>query len=278
MSIEVMGHPVALNGKLYIRGYSNCTDTVLNYTPDDEQWARLPPPLEEFTLATLRGQLLVVGGREVIEKSNKILTFDERHEKWVQSYSPMPKAVILPAVVEYQHWLIVAGGRNSKGFQILDVNILDTDDDAWKAVEPLPTTDVYYSTVSTDKEDSVYLIGQNTKTVLRAFGPTLAFGDRSKAWETLLNAPYYHSSPVTIGNNTLLTVGGSDKPDGRNPTTSIQMYNPSTNQWTKVGDLPEPMVDPFCVIDNSELFVLGNSSLRSIYVSTLNYSYQEMSD
>ena len=279
-TIKLLGRPVALNGKLYVRakGYSNRPDTILEYTPDDDQWAILPPPLQEFTLATLRGQLLAVGGREVIEKSNKIFTFDERSEKWVQSYSPMPKAVTFPAVAEYQHWLMVAGGRISNGFQILDVNILDTDDDTWKAAQPLPTFEAYCSTVTTNKEDLMYLVGQATKTVLRAYGPALAFGDRSKTWETLPNAPYYHSSPVTIGNNALLTVGGSDKPGGSICTTSIQMYNPSTNQWTKVGDLPEPMVDPFCVIDNSELFVLGNSSLRSIYVSKLNYSYQEISD
>ncbi|XP_064388827.1 probable serine/threonine-protein kinase drkD [Halichondria panicea] len=67
--------PVASNGKLYIRGWSNGTRTVLVYTPDQESWGKLPPPVMHFTIATLRGRLLVVGGEDksTHEKTNTIL-------------------------------------------------------------------------------------------------------------------------------------------------------------------------------------------------------------
>ena len=57
---------VALNGKIYIRsGDRDDNVTVLEYTPGSDQWAELPPPpVRKFTVATLRGQLLVVGGRD----------------------------------------------------------------------------------------------------------------------------------------------------------------------------------------------------------------------
>ena len=264
---DVRSHPVALNGKLYARGWSwrGETQIVLEYTPSHDKWTDLPPPpVECFTMATLKGQLLVVGGEDTStrKKTNTILTFNEHSQRWIQSRPAMPTALTYPVVIGYKDHLIVAGGRNSDGNTIPDVNILDTTSNKWKTAQPLPSTESYYTVLI---EDTQYLVGRITRTVLRAHVPTLLSGAKSGVWETLPNAPYRDSSLVTIG-NTLLTVGGRDMPWGGNPTISIQMYNPTTNQWTRVGDLPKPMSSPHCVIMNSELFVFHNQSVR---VSTL---------
>ena len=270
--MSVYNQPVALNGKLYVKGESWGTWTVLEYTPGDDQWTDLPPlSVYNFTVATLRGQLLVVGGRDksTHKKTNTILTFSEHSQRWIQSHPAMPTALTFPAVIGYQDHLIVAGGYNSKNNRIPDVDILDTTSNKWKTAQPLPSTDNYYTVLI---EDTQYLVGQSTQTVLRAHVPTLVSGAKSGVWETLPNAPYYHSSPVTIG-NTLLTVGGSDKPQGGNLTASIHMYSPTTNQWTRVGDLPEPIHYPCCIVMNSDLFLLGNVFTYSVSVSNLSYDH-----
>ncbi len=90
----VYGQPVAINGKVYTKGRSNGTLTVLVYTPDQDSWDELPPPpVRGFTIATLRGRLLVVGGQDksTNEKTNTILTFDESSRQWVRSLPRMPK-------------------------------------------------------------------------------------------------------------------------------------------------------------------------------------------
>ena len=272
--MKVHDQPVSLNGKLYIRGVLK-RNTVLEYTPGLDQWEKLPPPLvENFSIATLRGQLLVVGGesKSTSVKTNTILTFDEHSRQWVQSYPTMPIARISPAVVGYQDYLIVMGGQSSYYSWIPNVNILDTTTNKWRTAESLPCVDTYYTTLV---EDFMYLIGPNTKVVLRAHVPTLIsgvqsgvptfiYGAQSGIWEKLQKTPYHWSSPVTNG-NTLLTVGGSDW--SGNPTTSIQMYDPTTNQWTRVGDLPEAMINSRGIIINSELFVFGSSS---VYASKLH--------
>ena len=259
--------PVALNGKLYVRGVSWGTETVVEYTPGRDKWTKLPlPPVEDFTIATLRGKLLVVGGEDKStgKKTNTILTFDEHSQRWIQSHPAMPTALTSLAVIGYQDHLIVAGGRNSVHNTIPDVNILDTTSNKWKTAQPLPSTDRYYTVLI---EDSLYLVGQGTETVIRAHVPTLIPGAKSGVWETLPNAPYYWLSPVAIG-NTLLTVGGKDKQwGGGYPTTSIQMYNPTTNQWTRVGDLPEPVHYPRCIVMNSELFELFTGYRSPVLVS-----------
>ena len=259
--IRVHDQPVAFKGKLYARGLSRGTQTVVEYTPGHDQWTDLPPPpADYFTIATLRSKLLVVGGMDKFTaKTNTILTFDEHFQQWIQSHPTMPIALTNPVVIGYQDHLIVADND-----RIPDVNILDTTSNKWKTAQPLPSTD-YYHTVLT--EDTLYLVGWNTQTVLRAHVPTLISGAKSGVWETLPNTPYYWSSPVTIG-NTLLTMGGRDKPSwvGKR-TTSIQMYNPTTNQWTRVGNLPEPVDHPRCIVMNTELFELKTDYRSPVLVS-----------
>ena len=263
----VYGQPVELNGKLYVRGrnLSRGTWTVLEYTPGHGKWTELPPPpVESFTIATLRVQLLVVGGKDKSTRktTNTILTFDEHSQQWIQSHPAMPTALTYPAAIGHQDHLIVAGGYNSENNTIPDVNILDTTSNKWKTAQPLPSKDDYYTVLI---QDIMYLVGQDTQTVLRAHVPTLISGAKSGVWETLPNAPYYDSSPVTIG-DTLLTVGGKPLFGGK-PTTSIQMYNPTTNQWTRVGDLPEPVHYPKCLFMNSELFELDTGYRSPVLAS-----------
>ena len=243
----------------------NLTQIVLEYTPDNDHWARLPPlPVSDFTVATLRGQLLVVGGTNLSTNkiANSILTFDAHQERWVQSFPAMPTAITYPTVISYQNYLIVAAGLKGDT-EILDVNVLNTSSNQWITVEPLPIVNSGCTVVLI--QDDVYLVGQaNTQIVLRAHVPTLISGAKPGVWETLANASYIFSSAVAI-DDMLVTLGGSD---GNHPTASIQMYNPTTNKWTKVGDLPEPMIFLNSVVSSGKLFVLGfNIIIRHVYVT-----------
>ena len=77
--------PVTLNGKLYIKGGELfiSDEEVLEYTPGHDQWTALPPPpVKSFTIATLQGQLLAMGGEDKStgktkdKKISTILTFN----------------------------------------------------------------------------------------------------------------------------------------------------------------------------------------------------------
>ncbi len=266
--MEVCTQPVTMNGKLYMYGYGNGTHTVLVYTPDQEHWDVLPPPpVEYFTVATLRGRLLVVGGvdKSTDKTTNTILTFDESSRQWLQSLPPIPVAVTCPAVVEYQDHLIVAGGQGSNA-RATDVNILDTTTNKWTAAEPLPNTDRYNTCLI---GDTLYIVGSATKQVFRADVPSLISRASSGVWETVASVPLYRSSPVTFG-NTLLTVGGSDESVfGSTRKTGIHLYDPTKDQWTKCGDLPEPM-ECHCTVLSDKLYVIGSSS---VYMSTLSITH-----
>ena len=273
--------PVVLNGKVYVRGVSKGADTVCMYTPSQDVWDALPPPtVYGFTIATRKDQLVLVGGRDksTREKSNKIIIWDSQSQKWVYHYPPMTTACDTPAAVGYREYLIVAGGRNSKGNRIPDVNILDTTSRKWVTAESLPSPDYYWSVLI---EDTLYLVGCSTRVVLRAHIPTLISEATSptptssqSVWESLPNNPFYRSSPIAV-DNVLITVGGmlSDP----NPTTSIQLYNTTNKKWTRVGDLPEGLRDCYCTVLSGELLILGgwrrSSFIRSVYAVELTVQY-----
>ena len=256
--------PVVHKEKLYVSGCG----TVLEYTPSGDQWAVLPPPpVGNFTVAVLKGQLLVVGGEDESGETNTILTFDEESQQWSQTYPAMPTAVTVPAVVECQDHLIVAGGEPSDLDYVFlpDVNILNTASNLWISAQPLPSNDHYFAV---SIEDAIFLVGKYESNLLRAHMSTLKSGVKLGVWETLQNIPYSFTSPVTIG-NTLLIVGGRQS---GSDITSIQMYNPITGQWTKVGDLPEPISDCHCTALLGKLFVFGGFCSTSVYVATVFYS------
>ena len=277
--------PVVLNGTVYAKGESEGAMTVCVYTPGQDVWDALPPPtVNDFTIATLKDQLVLVGGwdKSTYEKSNKIVVWDNQSQKWVYHYTPMTTARDNPAAVGYREYLIVAGGTNSERNTILDVYILDTTSRKWVTAESLPSTSYYRSVLI---EDTLYLVGDDTRVVLRAHVPTLISQATSatptssqSVWESLPNTPFYRSSPVAI-DNVLVTVGGntSGSPFDPNHTTSIQLYNTTNKKWTRVGDLPEALDNCACTVLSGELLVLGGQRgfdfIRSVYAGKLTVQY-----
>ena len=261
--MDVFGQPVTLNSKLYIKVWSKSlgATAILEYTPSQDKWSGLPPPpVIQFTLASVMDQLFVVGGMDAATEKivNTLYTYDEHSLQWSKSKLAMPTAQTLPAAIGYQDHLIVAGGWSSNDSRVSDVNILDLTSNKCKIAQSLPKTDLdaYYPALV---NEMLYLVGGNTQTVLRAYVPTLISGAMVGVWETVRNAPYYWSAPVAIG-NTVLVMGGQYKSSGdKIPSSSIHMYDPTTGQWTKVGELPEPMDKTQCVVINSELFVLNST-------------------
>ena len=250
-----------------MRGLSNRTETVLVYTPDQDSWDELPPPpVRDFTIATLRGRLLVVGGEDksTNKNTNTILTFDESSRQWVQSLPRMPKALTFSAVVEYQNHLIIIDRYDSNDTRIADVNILNTSN-KWITAEPFPRTDRYSTCLI---GDTLYRVGQYPKEVFRAHVPSLISRASSGVWEYVASMPFYRSSPIAIG-NTLLTVGGSDQAYGGNAISSIHLYDPTKDQWTQCGDLPEKMYSCRCIELSGKLCVFGHGGIRGFIIRSV---------
>ena len=267
--MEIYDQPITVNGKLYFRGVSRGKQTVFEYVPTLDQWDSLPyPEVDCFTLATLKGKLTIIGGMDKAsgERRSTIYSFDVSTYQWIPYSQGLPSALAYLSAIEYQHYLIIAGGQNSKCLWVSDTCVLDTDQSRIFVAEPLPKTGNFDTLLI---GDDLFLVAQNGNT-LRANAPTLiSLATQGKhasqvAWQSLPQAPDW-SSPVSIGDR-LVIVGGKSSDT---PLAAIQVYDSSRGQWMVIGELPEPMADCCCVVSSQKLFVLGCAAKKSAYVAEL---------
>lgn len=84
--VYLYGQPVSIDKQLYVSAMKSfASGAVLEYTLSRDEWRQLPlPPVYNFTVATLRGKLLVVGGASTStgKVTDAIHTFDESDQEW----------------------------------------------------------------------------------------------------------------------------------------------------------------------------------------------------
>ena len=251
----VNNQPFCCNSNIYVVGQNEKQKaTVLEYNPELDKWEVLPPPpVQYFTAASHKNNILVVGGRKKGKVVGTVYKFNMETQKWVEYCPPMPTAVCTPLVIEYEDYLIVAGSCYCENSQ---VNILNTTTNTWSDAWPLPTVDYYHAVVI---EEYAYFIGQKTRTFLRTHLPALVSGIERSVWEKLGTVPLYYSIPVTNG-DFLMTISGRVA-IGALPSIDVHLYDRYSKHWLKVGNIPHPFTrDCYFVLHSDQMFILGGSN------------------
>ena len=280
--MNIHQHPVSLGGKVYAAGWDlgNKRPTVHSYTPSTDEWVELPsPPVEDFGLAVLKGQLLLVGGKDNSTKksTNTILLLDETSGDWVEAHPPMPLCMWSATVVGYGDYLIVTCGFDDDWDMKGDVHILDAVNKKWISASPLPVVTSYLYTVVGDE---LYLVEWSLLRVLRAHIPTLVSKAEPSVWETLNKAPLNCTGTAAIS-NVLLSVGGTTDFEIECPsaTDEIYQYNREKGEWQVAGKLPKDMWNIPCCVVGDELVVLGaggsyrKEDIKDVYVAKMTLKY-----
>ena len=280
---------VVLNGEVYLEGLSD--GVIHQYTPARDTWTEFQKPTLTYAIAALNGKLILLN-------NDGVMTWNSEAHKWVYDYPTVPTQRVVPAVVGYKSYVIVAGGYpDDRVFQSTTaVELLDTDSGKWYKAPPMPYNGCEIKSV---------VIGQHlylqfgtrgsltmSKSILKVSLPTLishTFAGKNRdtsVWEKLPDVPFYNSTLFSIG-NMLLSAGGS--PTGTAGTivsamkiqsykivSDIYLFNPFTDQWVKVGDLPEPRSGCECIAysPGSLLLVGGYVDLKkptsAIYTATIS--------
>ena len=121
-------HVVTLNDKLYITVVTyqggDCRHFIHRAPYDLTSWTVHTPPegLEYFGLTSYHSQLLVVGGKERGEVTNKVWTSDNATD-WHSSLPPMPNGRVSPLATNTgpSPECVVVAGRYDTNLTILDV-------------------------------------------------------------------------------------------------------------------------------------------------------------
>jgi len=257
-------HCVIVEGKLYIGGgdtdsdHDNCR--VWQYASG--QWSELKQyKYILFRMAAVKRQLTMVGGRTSTgrwQPTSDIAVWDREgaSHMWTHPYPPMPTPRYSPAVGTYNQWLVVAGGRGVGYYNVLAaVEVLDTDNHQWLSASSLPMKCRHMTTAIL--QDELYLVGGTMNKTLVANLPDIIHSSTTattKPWRTLPAPPLERSVAITVY-GALLAVGGCH---GNKRSTAIHVYQPATNSWSKVGDLPSPRYACACtLLPSGELLVAG---------------------
>ena len=250
--------------------FMNRNGEVCSYNLTSKEWSKLPKCSYQYSsLAVVNGQLTAIGGcKNAFTKdayTNKLLSLPGYRE----IFPPMPtKRRSTTALTSKEH-LIVAGGLIGPFINdsITTVEVMGTKTRAWSTVANLPHP--YYYASGTICGDQLYMLGGSdgkgmTKSVLTCSLTELlqsSSSSSSSIWHRVADAPAYYSTCAAV-NGELLAVGGNDK--DRKPTAAIHKYNPTTNSWDLISNMPTARYWSLVVVlPTNELMVVGGNTSSS---------------
>ena len=291
-SMAVLNDKLVLVGGMDIHGIfvQRILDKLTVWDQANGNWTHpfpnMPAARYNVSSAGYKGYLILAGGRERLPEDSNLVTsqvevpslsvveiLDTSNSQWYRG-DPLPFECHAMQSSVIGDTLYMVGGRNRF--------------DYFKAV------------VWTHLPD---LIAKTSRSSCESGGAS----NKSYCWSMLPPCPYFASSlPFyscvnilnTIGNaeDTTYSNGGTNRAPllalgglsglqllmfGELDTTGIvkdvNAYNPRTNRWNKVGELPEACVGCSCsLLPSGELFVAGGgqfkSSLNSVYCGKFEYN------
>ena len=226
------------------------------------EWSRLPRyRYVYFAMTVINHHLTLVGGSGVgREVTNQLAVYEPSSQQWTFPYNPMPTPRYKPAVLMYDIWLLVAGGCDASYTDLATVELFNTSTNQWLAASSLPTPCDLLTSAIVDNYG--YLV-TDSKKVFRVSLPDIVSQTVNQStrksptlWCRLPDTPLSYSTAISL-RGYLLVVGGSHDNHTR---TDIHLYQPESEQWTKVGDLPNAREYCSCVVlPSGELLVAGGS-------------------
>ena len=292
LPFRMRGYPqaVVFNERVYIGGGVGTSDrerqTVVVYDSKQDSYdTLLPYTYKYFSIAVVNNQLVLVGGQDEQTRmvTNKLGVWNEQSLIWTHPLPPMTAACNSPSVTTHSNrWLVVIGGYTD-GPTLSRVEILDTTESLqWycAAALPQPCAQALPATIG----NMCYLLGGYTtecKASKKVFSvclddlisqavssqPAGASAPPTPSpciWQSLPDTPLEYSTALAF-NGALLAVGG-----GTYGNTAIYHYQPSSESWIKVGDLPTERFDCTCIIlPSGDLYVAGDLSAAQVDIASI---------
>ena len=257
---------VVLDDKVYVgAGTSSTSEVVMVYCISADVWSLLPKyDFYWFGMTSVKNQLVLVGGvlHNSQERTNQLGVWDKDAGVWLSNLPPMPTARSGPSVVTYNNrWMVVAGGFDSIYAFHSTVEIMDILTGYWHQAAPFPVCQ--YKMSSTLIGNMWYLLGGYPSTLSKQTCVTVYLDelihqavfqlDCPSPWQMLPDTPVSRCTAVSL-NGALFAVGGRH-------CSFIHLYQPSSNSWVKVGDLPVEKPGCACaLLSSGEVLILGGDT------------------
>ena len=290
-SVVRIGECVYIGGGLR-KGTGN---DIFKYHTGKDNWTSLPHCVTyQHGLATLNGELVVIGGHVSSKPTNFTYTF--RDGTWQDVLPPMPTPRFnLSTVSHADGFIIAAGGTTSVGVTgervRTDATEIYIKDRQWYNTNRLPFAMPTFSMCVVG--DICYILGgvgtpdQSRTTLYSSISSLLKSTETEDdhltslqllmPWKQLNGRhPLINSIPVDVQGK-LVALGGSAGTELRRGTRYISTYDFTTDTWMECecAQLPVPLYRPGVVkLDDNRLMVIGGQPksqqfLNSVFIGNI---------
>ncbi len=249
---------------IYIAGGTsdwNDADYLRRYDTVNDVWenkATLPMPIVNPMTAVLNDKLYIIGGRdEDWGASASGVVYDPVNDSW-SSIADMSQPRIGAVGGVYNNKIYVTGGIDgSGGTNIQTTAVYNPATDTWQeGLAPFP---LLKSGGATAKfiGNKLYVAGGQVDRDGQFSDAIVAYDPIANTWETNL-APMPAKrigGTSAVVNDKFLYIGGTD--ESWNSSNEIYLYDPATDIWYQIFDLPDFLHRSSVNIVNDQLFVMG---------------------
>ena len=253
---------VMVNDHIYVCG-GGCRDVDLArqvqvYDVSHKVWGTLPRSMQYHSQGVaINNKLVLIGGREAASDEVTNLVSTWTGQGWQQDLPPMPTKRSRPGVTTYYRtFVVVAGGLGEDEQTLLSsIDILNITTRQWWTPAnlqlPQPMYDIQVTISSAHlcvaSASISYDAATETDTTstdvwqlpVTALENILTNGDNSTPhqWTKVAPTPYWISA-ILQDTAHIVAVGGDD--ESYQPTSDVFVYNPDSDEWSKVGQLSVP--------------------------------------
>jgi N-acetylneuraminic acid mutarotase len=275
-----------LDGKIYLMGgypaSRQTVNTVQIYDAATDSWAfgePMPVPSNHNVAVAVNGMVYTIGGQPTAQGGGPFLqdvyAYDPATATWTER-APMPtwRSAAAGAVIEGK--IYVAGGRPPHGH---DFAVYDPNSDQWTTLPNMPTARNHFVAAAIGGE--FYAVGgrfgagfaSEVTDVVEIYNP------QTNEWRTGVPMPTRRSGHNGImANGCLHIMGGEGNGEGNvnGLYPQHELYNPQTQTWITVGEMPTPMhgVVGMAFINGWLHFPGGGDSQGGSSGSTLHQVYR----
>lgn len=239
---DLLAAPGAPLREVTVKGISTArTGTTYGGAPaeadgsTDNSWTRvadLPSDVFDNSAAVLDGKVYSIGGGSATGNERATWVYDPGADSWSE-LPALPTSRAKPGVAAVGGKIYVTGGWGNDADPDSTVNVFEPASETWSTLDgvtnPAPTAAPGTAVV----DGKIYLVGGCADSSCTATDDTVVFDPRATTFTTVAPYPQQVSWMSCGGLGTQVYCAGGSGAD-----TAAHKYDPATDTWTPIADLP----------------------------------------
>ena len=262
-----------VNGKIYaIGGWlgGERLSTVEEYDPATNTWTKKADMLKaryNLTTCVVDGKIYAIGGGG---GNNRVEQYDPSTDTWTRKTDMTNGRGFLGASV-VNGKIYTIGGSSGEG-TVAIVEQYDPLTDTWTRRADMPTA--RFSLATSVVNDKIYAIGglywDNANSIGTRYSKVEEYDPATDTWTTKAPLPTPTNDPATVVvNDKIYVIGGvgaySEEPGAETYFLSdVMRYDPSSDTWSKEGNLKVPRTALAASVVAGRIYVLGGHEDRNV--------------